>query len=187
MLSIWIYLPSHANRPCQNSIIPKFHTWFPFSVCGSCPNSSAFMWPSNRNTWNTLEHVGTRWNILFQRCSANKHRMVRMSTVTQNCWGAPLTCKACFGAAALRCSTLRTSHWMTDVTSPDSPDTWHEHESESETECVPICPDVATEVIFAMELDGQFAHVAPKITEPKGRWWHGDCNVSAAPKNSLCT
>ena len=55
------------------------------------------------------------------------------------------------------------------------PDTWHEyrmsmHESESETECVPICPDVATEVIFAMELDGQFAHVAPKITEPKGRW-----------------
>lgn len=134
-----------------------------------------------------MEHVGTRWNILFQRCSANKHRMVRMSTVTQNCWGAPLTCKACFGAAALRCSTLRTSHWMTDVTSPDSPDTWHEHESESETECVPICPDVATEVIFAMELDGQFAHVAPKITEPKGRWWHGDCNVSAAPKNSLCT
>ena len=113
-----------------------------------------------------MEHVGTFYfSDVVQTSTEWSECRLSLRTVWE-----PLTCKACFGAAALRCSTLRTSHWMTDVTSPDSPDTWHEHESESETECVPICPDVATEVIFAMELDGQFAHVAPKITEPKGRW-----------------
>lgn len=29
----------------------------------------------------------------------------------QNCWGAPLTCKACFGAAALRCNICNGAGW----------------------------------------------------------------------------
>lgn len=29
----------------------------------------------------------------------------------QNCWGAPLTCKECFGAAALRCNVCNGAGW----------------------------------------------------------------------------
>ena len=110
------------------------------------------------------ETLGTRWNILLRCCRANKHGM---PTVTQNCWGAPLTCKACFGAAALRCSTLRTSPTLDDRCHKSRSMAWV-RKWKSVSQYVPML--LATEVIFAMELDGQFAHVAPKITEPKGRW-----------------
>lgn len=54
--------------------------------------------------------INNNYISLFLCCGTPSHFFKHSSfhSLAQNCWGAPLTCQACFGAAALRCGILRT-------------------------------------------------------------------------------
>lgn len=122
--------------------------------------------------------INNNYISLFLCCGTPSHFFKRSSfhSLAQNCWGAPLTCQACFGAAALRCGILRTkmlerhSHNVLNFVS--SPFMSFHYERMKHMNTVKSCqihsnPIKAT---FATEQGGPFVRVAQKLVVTKS-WW----------------
>lgn len=106
-------------------------------------------------------------------------------SLTQNCWGAPLTCQACFGAAALRCGILRTkmlerhSHNVLNFVS--SPFMSFHYERMKHMNTVKSC-QIHSNPIKPLRQHLQRSRVVRLYALPKS-WWLlslDDCNVFAA-------
>ncbi|CAK8988209.1 unnamed protein product [Durusdinium trenchii] len=80
-------------------------------VCGTCDGMPALPCPACRGNGllqDNLEGIG---GPLSQRKVDGEVVSTVRGRRCQNCWGAPLTCKACFGAAALRCNICNGAGW----------------------------------------------------------------------------
>lgn len=89
-------------------------------VCGTCDGMPALPCPACRGNGllqDNLEGIG---GPLSQRKVDGEVVSTVRGRRCQNCWGAPLTCKACFGAAALRCNICNGAGWSVCTRCPSS-------------------------------------------------------------------